>query len=202
MPGDPEPQLRQRHGRPVILDCSAVELELPPHDTECHINERAHQDVWAHGPLVSHPELRPDGGRRDDVRAVVGAMRDEPDPELQVEWSAIARVPVRRGTERRERLMHGVRARLDRRPPRGYLGADQHLAAHAAAEAKRTGQPAAVVPLADLARDTRPAAPQGGPEPEAISRLALLLAARSRPSVSAASVPSSTTRRVIRVAHS
>src|SRR5205807_1369689 len=65
--------------------------------------------------------------------------------------------------------------RLDRRPPRGYLGADQHLAAHAAAEAKRTGQPAAVVPLADLARDTRPAAPQGGPEPEAISRLALLL---------------------------
>src|SRR2546430_13569837 len=38
-------------------------------------------------------------------RSVVGAMRDEADPELQVEWSAIARVPVRRGTERRERLV-------------------------------------------------------------------------------------------------
>src|SRR5256884_688900 len=97
------------------------------------------------------------------------------DPELQVEWSAIARVPIRRGAERRERLVHDVRARLDRRPPRGHLGADQHLAAHAAAQAKRTGQPAAVVPLADLARDTRPAAPQGGPEPEAVPRLALLL---------------------------
>src|SRR5207244_105637 len=129
----------------------------------------------AHGPLVSHAELRPDGAGRDDVRAVVGAMRDQADPELQVEWSAIARIPVRRGAERRERLVHGVRARLDRRPPRSHLGADEHFAAHAAAEAKRTRQPAAVVPLADLAGHTRPAAPEGGPEPEAIPRLALLL---------------------------
>src|SRR5256886_16417563 len=102
-------------------------------------------------------------------------MRDEADPELQVEWPAIARVPVRRGTERRERLVHGARARLDRRPPRGHLGAAQHLAAHPAAEAKRTGQPAAVVPLADLARYTRPAATQCGPEPDAGPPLALRL---------------------------
>src|SRR5437879_13293666 len=102
-------------------------------------------------------------------------MRDEADPELQVEWSAIARVPVRRGAERRERLVHGVRARLDRRPPRGHLGAHQHLAAHAAAQAKRTGQPAAVVPLADLAGYTRPAPSQSGPEPEAVRSLAVRL---------------------------
>src|SRR5713101_5545861 len=96
MPRDSEPQLRQRDAGAAVLNLSPVELERSRDDAEPHIEERAHQEVRADGPLVSHTELRPDGRGRDDVRAVVGAMREEAEPELQVERSAPARVPVRR----------------------------------------------------------------------------------------------------------
>src|SRR6266571_4592765 len=52
MPRDPEPQLYQGHAW-AVLNLSAVELERSPHDPECHIDDRAHEEVWAYGPLVS-----------------------------------------------------------------------------------------------------------------------------------------------------